>query len=232
MYLVSVNDFADTTCFIMSSPKPRGKRGRDYDAAGSSAELPDVTALRTYVDKEDEQIRAKAKALLNSQLITQTEAMAALEARLEPIETYEEALGSGIVSELRTELRKNFKLGNQLETWLNTYVPPLASGGNTGISAEVQDGIYQHVHALSAGTADALHRMLAFEKEYCVQRTKVTDEVTWQRYKSVLESNMLFDLTRTAMQVHGDLLNMASTILSNLQHLKTGDGEKLIATMY
>jgi hypothetical protein len=34
------------------------------------------------------------------------------------------------------------------------------------------------------------------------------------------------------MQVHGDLLNMASTILSNLQHLKTGDGEKLIATMY
>jgi hypothetical protein len=63
-----------------------------------------------------------------------------------------------------------------LESWLNTYQPPLSAGGNVGVSAEVQDGIYQNVHAMTVGSSDALHRMLAFEKEHAQMRTKCTDE--------------------------------------------------------
>ena len=74
--------------------------------------------------------------------------------------------------------------------------------------------------------------MLAFEKEYCTQRTKCTDEMVWLRYKDALDANMLYDLTKTAMTVHSDLLNVANTITNNLQHLRKADGEKVLAAMY
>ena len=219
---------------MASSPgaRQRGKRSRDSDSVGSSAEPPDVTALRTYVDKEDEKIRAKAKLVLNGQLISQTEAIAALEVRLEPIETYEQALESGIVDELRAELHKNFKMGSQLEIWLNTYAPPLASGGNTGISAEVQDGIYANVHHLTQCCGDGLHRMLAFEKEHAIVRTKCTDDAVWERYKAVLEDNQMHDLNKSAMSMRSDLLMIGNSICKNLDHLRTDMKEESVATMY
>mmetsp|Transcript_27960 Transcript_27960/g.71441 ORF Transcript_27960/g.71441 Transcript_27960/m.71441 type:complete len:110 (+) Transcript_27960:562-891(+) len=71
------------------------------------------------------------------------------------------------------------------------------------------------------------HRMLAFEKEYCTQRTKCSDEAVWFRYKNTLEANMLHDLTKTCMTIHSDLLNVASTIINNMQHLKTNDGDHM-----
>ena len=129
------------------------KRGRDDTP-------PDVSALKSFVEKEDETIRSKAKEVLNQTLIKQTEAITALEVRLEELTSYEEALECGIVSELRKELHAIFKMGNRLETWLNTYTPPLASGGNAGISGEVQEGIYGNIHALTAGSSEALVRTL------------------------------------------------------------------------
>jgi hypothetical protein len=44
------------------------------------------------------------------------------------------------------------------------------------VCAEVQEGIYQNVHAMTVGSSDALHRMLALEKEHAQMRTKCTDE--------------------------------------------------------
>ena len=39
--------------------------------------------------------------------------------------------------ECRAELTACFRVGVRLESWLNTYTPPLASGGNVGVSGEV-----------------------------------------------------------------------------------------------
>ena len=43
--------------------------------------------------------------------------------------------------------------------------------------------------------------MLGYEKEYAVQRTKCTDERTWQRFRGTLEANMLHDLGKTTLQM-------------------------------
>ena len=122
----------------MSSPdgskRRNGKRGRD-ESKGETP--PDVTALAAFLSKEEDQLRAQAKEVLNTTLIQQTEAIVELESELEGISTYQEALDSGLVGRLRTELMRNFKMGVKLETWLNSYTPPLASGGNAGVSGEV-----------------------------------------------------------------------------------------------
>ena len=84
----------------------------------------------------------------------------------------------------------------------------------------MQDGIYQNVHSLTQGCGEALHRMLAFEKEHAVMRTKCTDDEVWNRYKAVLEDNQMHDLCKSVMQLHSDLLMIGNSICNNLSHLR------------
>ncbi|EOD20408.1 hypothetical protein EMIHUDRAFT_463854 [Emiliania huxleyi CCMP1516] len=174
--------------------------------------------------------------ILDGDLIAHATAAAALDARVSAFASYQEALDDGFVADLQKQLMAVFRMGVKLESWLNTYTPPLASGGNVGVSGEVQDGVYAHIHGLSAGCSEAgaaLHRMLGYEKEYAVQRTKCTDERTWQRFRGTLEANMLHDLGKTTLQMHADLLNVANSISNNLSHLRTAASEESkLAAMY
>uniref|UniRef100_A0A7S4M9Q5 Uncharacterized protein n=1 Tax=Prymnesium polylepis TaxID=72548 RepID=A0A7S4M9Q5_9EUKA len=121
-----------------------------------------------------------------------------------------------------------------MEAWVNTFTPPLSAGGNVGVSAEVQEGIFSIIHALTAGCGEAMQRMLAYEKEHAVMRTKCTDEAIWLRYKSALESAQLHDLRKACTQMYGDLLMIGNSICSNLPHLRADikDESKNIVSMY
>ena len=101
-----------------------------------------------------------------------------------------------------------------------------------GVSAEVQDGIYANVHHLTQCCGDGLHRMLAFEKEHAIVRTKCTDDAVWERYKAVLEDNQMHDLNKSAMSMRSDLLMIGNSICKNLDHLRTDMKEESVATMY
>ena len=131
-------------------------------------------------------------------------------------------------AQLRTQLMATYRMGVRLEAWMNSYTPPLASGGNVGVSGEVQDGIYSNIHSLSSGCGEALHRMLGFEKEYAVQQSKCS-ETTWKRYKETLEASMLHDLSKTTLQMYADLLNVANSISNNLSHLRTAVDAPVVA---
>lgn len=100
------------------------------------------------------------------------------------------ALKAGLVSQVRKQLCACYRLGLRLESWLNTYQPPLSAGGNVGVSAEVQDGIFQNVHTLTQGSSDALHRMLSFEKEHAQMRIKCTDEEVRRRSRLLQQSSL------------------------------------------
>lgn len=228
---------------LPTPPAVARKRSRDWkeekkDAKASSSSSfddkpPDTTDLKKFLSAEEGHLRSQAKDLLNKKLIAQAETITALEERLGEVETYQEALDSGLVTELQRALRETFRMSTKLEAWLNTFTPPLASGGNVAVSGEVQDGIFANVHGLSATCSSALHAQLAFEKEYAVNRSKITDEPTWERFKAVLELNMLHDAMKTVMQVHADLLNAANSIVNNLSHLNSQREEmKMLAHMY
>ena len=87
----------------------------------------------------------------------------------------------------------------------------MGAARQVGVSAEVQEGIFSNVHALTQGCGEALHRMLAFEKEHAVMRTKCTDDTVWLRYKAVLEDNQFHDLCKSMMQLNSDLLMVRTT---------------------
>ena len=159
-----------------------------------------IANLTTFLAKEETVLHRRAKEILNETLVTHTEAFSSLEARLDDYPTYQAALDDGFVTDVRQQLSKTYRMGVKLEAWVNSFTPPLASGGNTGVSGEVQDGIYGNIHGLTMGCSEALHRMLAFEKEYAIQRTKVTDDAVWERYRATLETNMLHDVTRGVLQ--------------------------------
>jgi len=75
--------------------------------------------------------------------------------------------------------------------------------------------------------------MLAFEKEHALMRTKCSDEQVWQRYKAVLEDNQMHDLCKAVMQMHSELMLIANSLLSNLQHLRADLKEdSKVASMY
>lgn len=118
--------------------------------------------------------------ILDGDLIAHATAAAALDARVSAFASYQEALDDGFVADLQKQLMAVFRMGGprrtfprprrpssirsraraaspagvKLESWLNTYTPPLASGGNVGVSGEVQDGVYAHIHGLSAGCSE------------------------------------------------------------------------------
>ena len=94
---------------------------------------------------------------------------------------------------------------------------------------QVQEAIYGNVHSLTQGCGEALHRMLAFEKEHCAMRTKCTDDAVWKRYKPVLEDNQLHDLCKSVMQLHSDLLMIGNSICNNLHHINIKEDRSAVA---
>ena len=91
----------------------------------------------------------------------QIDTPAAHDKRLSAVEEYQEALDSGLIAELQRVLRETYRLGTKLEAWMNTFTPPLASGGNVAVSGEVQDGMYANIHGLTTTCSSALHAQLA-----------------------------------------------------------------------
>ena len=187
--------------------------------AREDADDVDVTELKDYLKGEEAKLRDGSKEVLNQELIRRIKAVKALDARVTAQTSYAAGLESGVAQECRAELTACFRVGVRLESWLNTYTPPLASGGNVGVSGEVQEALYGNVHSVTLGCGEALHRMLAFEKEHAVMRTKCTDDKVWERYKPVLEDNQLHDLCKSVMQLHSDLLMIGNSICNNLHHI-------------
>jgi len=211
----------------MSSPRRKRERGAE------SADELDVSALRTFLRKEESDIRVAVNELVNRDLMERINATKALEAKVGAEVSYTAALETGLVQEVRTEMRACFSVGVRLEAWVNTFAPPLSAGGNVGVSAEVQEGIFSIIHALTAGCGEAMQRMLAYEKEHAVMRTKCSDETIWLRYKSALESAQLHDLRKATIQMYGDLLMISNSICSNLSHLRADLKEEMkLSSMY
>lgn len=196
---------------MCSSPAVRKKRVRQEngtDDVGVKEE--DVCDLRVFLKKEEAEIRAASRELLNCELIARIESCKALSERAHAQKTFPEALLSGVVGDVRQELSSCFRLGVRLESWINTYQPPLAAGGNVGVSAEVQDGIFQNVHAMTTESGSALHRMLAYEKEHAAMRTKCTDEQVHDDAPIRASSCLLPCLPRLFARRAGDPLPLSS----------------------
>ena len=90
----------------------------------------DVTALRGYLKKEETKLREGAGLVLNQEVIDRIEAVKALELAVIEEGSFVKALESGVVKRCRAELTACFRVGVRLECWLNTFTPPLSSGGN------------------------------------------------------------------------------------------------------
>ncbi|KAL1527602.1 hypothetical protein AB1Y20_008988 [Prymnesium parvum] len=223
----------------MSASAPRNKRGRgsSREEGGSGAEGSedlDVAELRSFLRKEEGALRSGANTIVNTDLLERVESVKGLEAKLQAETSYSAAIESGLVAELRKELSACYRIGVKLEAWVNTFTPPLSAGGNMGVSAEVQEGIFSIIHALTAGCGEATQRMLAYEKEHAVMRTKCTDEGIWERYKCALECTQLHDVRKACAQMYGDLLMIGNSICSNMSHLRADIKEesKNIVSMY
>lgn len=156
--------------------KPRAGLENEDGGVAETLNEKDLHGLRIYLQREEVALRAEAKQTLNHELIDLIEACKNLVEKTVAQESFSAALKAGVVKQVREQLRACYRLGVRLESWLITYQPPLSAGGNVGVSAEVQEGIYQNVHTMTVGSSDALHRMLAFEREHAQMRTKCTDE--------------------------------------------------------
>lgn len=224
----------------MKSTKGSRKRGRagtpskGLDKEEEHLDEKDIASMRSFLSRGESELRRRAKEILNKDLIAQADAFACLEEKLDSHETYQSALDAGFVDEVRGELSKTYRIAHKLESWCQSLAPPLSAGGNAGVSGEVQDGIYSNIHGLTAGCSEALHRMLAFEKEHATQRTKCTSELVWERYRSTLETNMLHDVTKSILQAQSDIMNVANSVANNLSHLKVASAaeDKLMSALY
>ena len=83
-------------------------------------------------------LRSRSSELLNRELIERVESCANLVSIALEQSSYDNALACGSVKEVRKELMACFRLGVRLESWVNTFTPPLSAGGNTAVSAEVR----------------------------------------------------------------------------------------------
>ena len=216
----------------MASPTASRKRGRGREE--EDGELV-VTELRAYLRKEESNIRTGASDIVNRDLMERVEAIKALEGKLMAEITYSAATEAGLVTEVRKDVSLCYRVGVRLEAWVNTFTPPLSAGGNVGVSAEVQEGIYSIIHALTAGCGEAMQRMLAYEKEHATMRTKCTDDAVWERYKATLENAQMHDLRKACTQMYGDLLMIGNSICSNLPHLRADikdESKNIASSMY
>ena len=214
------------------SPGSRARKRKASDGDDSAPKPEDLDVLRDYLKKEEAELRDQAPAMLNNELVGRMDESKLLIAKLQLQPSFQEALDAGHVDEARRQLTACLYLGIRLEMWLSIFIPPLSAGGNMGISAEVQDGIFSHVHQLTTGSNDAIHHMLAMEKELAQMHTKCKDEV-WARYRVVLERTMLHSISKAALDMQVQLSLIGGAILNNISHLRKGEEEsKIITQMY
>jgi len=83
----------------------------------------------------------------------------------------------------------------------------------------VQDGIFSHIHNFANEASDAIIRMLAYEKDRALMRTKVTDDEVWKRYEASMVENQMHDLRRTCLTLATNLLTMTNVLVNNMAHL-------------
>lgn len=162
--------------------------------------------LSSHLQAEERAIRTETfSAVLNGELIQRSKDAKALVADVHEVSSHEEAIEKGLVKRVLAALHGTHRMSVQLTTWLGTFTPPLSVGGNAGVSAEVQDGIFSNMQQLVQTCSDGLHRMLAFEKERAMMRLKCLEEkagsesereAVWRRYESALEENQLHELRK------------------------------------
>jgi len=223
----------------------RMERGRKRPAESSPVTSPRLGAMADTCPELCKHLRAEEKALrtdtftkiLNGELIQRSKEAKGLVAEVHDVESHAAAMESGLVKKVLAALHTTHRMSVQLTTWLGTFTPPLAAGGNTGVSAEVQDGMYQNIQQLVQTCSDGLHRMLAFEKERAMMRLKCLEEdkgssaqqreAVWKRYEDALEENQLHELRKTCLTLHADLLCVAHTLQNNAEHLSTDSKQNM-----
>mmetsp|Transcript_2627 Transcript_2627/g.6891 ORF Transcript_2627/g.6891 Transcript_2627/m.6891 type:complete len:216 (+) Transcript_2627:229-876(+) len=193
--------------------------------------------LAKHLQAEERALRADTFSnVLNGELIERSKEAKRLVEEVHKVHTHEDAVSNGLVKEVLAALHGTHRMSVQLTTWLGTFTPPLSVGGNAGVSAEVQDGIYSNMQQLVQTCSDGLHRMLAFEKERAMMRLKCLEEKggseearesVWRRYESALEENQLHELRKTCLTLNADLLCVAHTLKNNGEHLTTHSNQNL-----
>jgi hypothetical protein len=107
-----------------SRKKPRSEleESRTADSLNAS----DLDELRMYLQREELALRVEAKTTLNKELIERIEACKGLVEQAVAQDSFSAALEAGVVSQVRKQLFACHRLGVRLESWLNTYQPPLS----------------------------------------------------------------------------------------------------------
>lgn len=141
--------------------------GNSGDSPGISPRLTSVNdscpELIKHLQHEEGAIRKDAyKRILNGELIDRSKAAKILVHEVHEAESHADARASGLVKRVLRELHDTHRMSTELQTFMTTYTPPLSAGGNAGVSAEVQDGMYQNTQQLVQTCSDGLHRMLAY----------------------------------------------------------------------
>lgn len=162
--------------------------------------------LCKHLQQEEKQLRSSVLVdILNGELIERSKEAKVLLAEAKGIASHADAVANGLTKKVVAALHGTHHMSVQLTTWLGTYTPPLSVGGNAGVSAEVQDGMYANISQLVQTCSDGLHRMLAFEKERATMQLRCLEEkggttaerlAIWTRYEGALEENQLHELRK------------------------------------
>ncbi|KAJ1622703.1 hypothetical protein T492DRAFT_1060604 [Pavlovales sp. CCMP2436] len=188
-------------------------------------------ALLKHLVHEEKRLRGDVlRTILNGELVQRSQDAKDLVAEVQALTTHAEAIRSGLTKKVTAALHAVHLMSSQLTTWLGTFTPPLSSGGNAGVSAEIQDGMYAQCSQLVQTCSDGLHRMLAFEKERAHMQLRCLEEKggtaeermsIWTRYEEALNENQLHELRKTCLNLRADLLSCMHTLKNNGEHLST-----------
>lgn len=164
--------------------------------------------LCKHLQQEEKKLRSDTfRSILNGELIQRTKDAKALLVEAQQVSSHADAIAHGLTKRVVSALHGTHHMSVQLTTWLGTFTPPLSVGGNAGVSAEVQDGMYANCQSLVQTCSDGLHRMLAFEKERATMHLRCLEEkggtaderkAIWLRYEGALEENQLHELRKVA----------------------------------
>jgi DNA-binding transcriptional ArsR family regulator len=162
--------------------------------------------LCKHLAHEEKQLRSEVcRTILNVELIQRSTEAKELMTESQAVKSHADALASGLIARVQAALHATHLMSVQLTTWLGTFTPALSVGGNAGVSAEVQDGIYSNMAQLVATCSDGLHRNLAFEKERATMHLRCLEEkggthdermAVWARYEAALAENQLHELRK------------------------------------
>jgi len=164
--------------------------------------------LCKHLAHEEKQLRSEVcRTILNVELIQRSKEAKDLMVESQAVKSHADALANGLIARVQAALHATHLMSVQLTTWLGTFTPALSVGGNAGVSAEVQDGMYSNMQQLVQTCSDGLHRMLAFEKERATMHLRCLEEkggtldermAVWARYEAALAENQLHELRKAS----------------------------------